>query len=212
MSTLYQDRHKTRERSDIASASPSPSPIFREEPCTAWTCKPLEPHTSTVRSDLHSSTMIHHDSILKGKYPAKAHCAKVAAYLKDTVKDDSPARIYLQGQKTRMIEDNDEPQPFRSEYLMPTAEVRADLYCSDSVVIFSISLAVICPTAISYTTFPPPLSPSLSPHSIPPPSFGLACPSLQSKLYRNMMLTMFAHHPNSTTSSHLLENPDHPHP
>ena len=156
--------------------------------------------------------MIHHDSILKGKYPAKAHCAKVAAYLKDTVKDDSPARIYLQGQKTRMIEDNDEPQPFRSEYLMPTAEVRADSYSSDSVVIFSISLAVICLTAISYTTFPPPLSPSSSPHLIPPPSFGLACPFLQRKLYRNMMLTMFAHHPNFTTSSHLLENPDHPHP
>lgn len=61
------------------------------------------------------TTMKHHDSILKGKYPAKAHCAKVAAYLKETVKDDSPARIYLQGQRTRMIEDNDEPQPFRSD-------------------------------------------------------------------------------------------------
>ena len=55
-----------------------------------------------------------HDSILKGKYPAKAHCAKVAAYLKEAVTNDSPTRIYLQGQKTRMIEDNDEPQPFRS--------------------------------------------------------------------------------------------------
>lgn len=71
-----------------------------------------------LRSSFHSTTMKHHDSILKGKYPAKAHCAKVAAYLKETVKDDGPARIYLQGQKTRMIEDNDEPQPFRSESLI----------------------------------------------------------------------------------------------
>ena len=68
------------------------------------------------------------DSILKGKYPAKAHCAKVAAYLKETGKDDRPARIYLQGQKTRMIEDNDEPQPFRSEYEFPRAQALADLY------------------------------------------------------------------------------------
>ena len=66
----------------------------------------------------YSTTMGHHDPILKGKYPAKAHCAKVAAYLKERVKDDTPARIYLQGQKTRMIEDNDETQPFRSDCLM----------------------------------------------------------------------------------------------
>ena len=50
---------------------------------------------------------------LKGKYPAKAHAAKVAAYLKS--KDPSAdGLIYLEGQKTRMIEDNDEPVPFRS--------------------------------------------------------------------------------------------------
>lgn len=54
------------------------------------------------------------DPILQGKYPAKAHCEKVATYLKDKASHDGPTRIYLQGQKTRMIEDNDEPQPFRS--------------------------------------------------------------------------------------------------
>ncbi|KAL8719206.1 MAG: hypothetical protein Q9225_003760 [Loekoesia sp. 1 TL-2023] len=53
------------------------------------------------------------DSILKGKYPAKAHCAKVASYLKTkhSILDDSV--IYLEGQKTHLLEDNDEPQPFR---------------------------------------------------------------------------------------------------
>lgn len=90
-----------------------------------------------------------HDSILKGKYPAKAHCAKVAAYLKKTVEDDGPARIYLEGQKTRMIEDNDEPQPFRFKYPMARAQTPADLCLSDSVVRFSTSLAVTCLTAIS---------------------------------------------------------------
>ncbi|MCJ1286982.1 hypothetical protein MMC26_006329 [Xylographa opegraphella] len=46
------------------------------------------------------------------RYPAKAHAAKVASYLKSK----SPSAvgiIYLEGQKTHMIEDNDEPVPFR---------------------------------------------------------------------------------------------------
>ena len=153
-----------------------------------------------------------HGPVLKGKYPAKAHCAKVAAYLKQTVKDDSLARIYLQGQKTRMIEDNDEPQPFRSARSMARARVRTDLYQSDSAVTFSTSLAATYPIAILCTTSLLPLSPSSFPHSIPPRSFGLACPFLQTKLYKSTMSTMFALRPNSTTTSHRLGNPDHPHP
>ena len=120
------------------------------------------------RFSSYSTTMNQQDSVLNGKYPAKAHCTKVAAYLKETVKDDRPARIYLQGQKTRMIEDNDEPQPFRFEYVIARAQVLADLYHSDNVVIFSTSLAAICLTAIFFTTFLRPHSPSSSPHSIRP--------------------------------------------
>lgn len=153
-----------------------------------------------------------YESILEGKYPAKAHCAKLTAYLKETVKDDSPARIYLQGQKTRMKEDNDETQPFRSEYLMVRTQVPADLSRLDSVVTFSGSLAAICPIAISSTTSPPPLSPSSSPHSIPHPSYGLAYPFLPMKPCRNTMSTMFAPPPSSTSTSHPLENPGRPHP
>lgn len=52
------------------------------------------------------------DNILAGKYPAKAHAAEVAAYLKSK-HPDADGVIYLEGQKTRLIEDNDEPQPFR---------------------------------------------------------------------------------------------------
>lgn len=86
----------------------------------------LNAYSTLSSPSFHSTTMNQHDSVLKGKYPARSHCAKVAAYLKDKVKDDSPARIYLQGQKTRMIEDNDEPQPFRSRYLMERAQIPAD--------------------------------------------------------------------------------------
>lgn len=53
------------------------------------------------------------DSILRGKYPAKAHAAKVASYLQSLHPTCAAATIYLQGQKTRLLEDNDEPQPFR---------------------------------------------------------------------------------------------------
>lgn len=55
--------------------------------------------------------------ILKGKYPAKAHAAKVASYLQSINPASASATIYLEGQKTRLLEDNDEAQPFRSEYV-----------------------------------------------------------------------------------------------
>lgn len=54
------------------------------------------------------------DPILKGKYPAKEHCAKVASYLKSKHDISESSVIYLEGQKTKLLEDNDEPQPFRS--------------------------------------------------------------------------------------------------
>ena len=74
-------------------------------------------------------------NILEGKYPAKAHCAKVAAYLKEKTGSDGPSRIYLQGQKTRMIEDNDEPQPFRFISLSPDDRSESLLTsCPDSAV------------------------------------------------------------------------------
>ncbi|KAL8704635.1 MAG: hypothetical protein Q9201_002221 [Fulgogasparrea decipioides] len=53
------------------------------------------------------------EQILKGKYPAKAHCAKVANYLQSNHNISSNSVIYLEGQITRLLEDNDEPQPFR---------------------------------------------------------------------------------------------------
>ncbi|TAQ87731.1 hypothetical protein B7494_g3965 [Chlorociboria aeruginascens] len=52
------------------------------------------------------------ESILKGKYPAKAHARQVVEYIKKT-KSNPSGIIYLEGQKTRMIEDNDETVPFR---------------------------------------------------------------------------------------------------
>jgi hypothetical protein len=60
----------------------------------------------------HYHAMASTDSILKGKYPAKDHARRVASYLQ---KAGHPKEgiIYLESQKTRLIEDNDEPVPFR---------------------------------------------------------------------------------------------------
>ncbi|KAL8672081.1 MAG: hypothetical protein Q9168_003441 [Polycauliona sp. 1 TL-2023] len=58
--------------------------------------------------------MAQQHSIPEGKYPAKAHCAKVTSYLQTkSANATDNAVIYLEGQKTVLIEDNDEPRPFR---------------------------------------------------------------------------------------------------
>lgn len=52
------------------------------------------------------------DSILAGKYPAKAHARRVTEYLR-AQGHDAPSVIYLEAQKTRLLEDSDEAMPFR---------------------------------------------------------------------------------------------------
>jgi hypothetical protein len=54
------------------------------------------------------------DTILAGKYPAKAHARRVAESLQSH-RNGCPGIVYLEAQKTRLIEDNDEPVPFRYE-------------------------------------------------------------------------------------------------
>jgi Xaa-Pro dipeptidase len=56
--------------------------------------------------------MVALEPILKSKYPAKAHARRVAEYLKEQA-HVGDAIIYLEAQKTKLIEDNDEPVPFR---------------------------------------------------------------------------------------------------
>jgi len=56
--------------------------------------------------------MADYDTILKAKYPAKAHAKKVVEYLKSN-NAGLEGVLYLEGQKTRMIEDNDGEAHFR---------------------------------------------------------------------------------------------------
>ena len=60
------------------------------------------------------------DAILAGKYPAKSHAERVAAYIK-LKQPNVDGVVYLEGQKTRMIEDCDEAQPFRYLHTAPAS-------------------------------------------------------------------------------------------
>ncbi|KAL4869962.1 putative Xaa-Pro aminopeptidase pepP [Aspergillus spectabilis] len=87
------------------------------------------------------------DAILATKYPAKAHARRVAEGLKAL--GHGGGAIYLEAQKTRLIEDNDEPVPFRQR--------RPFFYLSgcllpDSSLIYNID-------ADQLTLFIPPISP-----------------------------------------------------
>lgn len=52
------------------------------------------------------------DTILKAKFPAKAHCRRVAKYLIDQGLSGDGV-IYLEAQKTHMVEDDDQAMHFR---------------------------------------------------------------------------------------------------
>jgi Xaa-Pro dipeptidase len=52
------------------------------------------------------------ETALNGKYPAKAHAKRVVEYIREK-KPNASGVLYLEGQKSRMIEDNDETVPFR---------------------------------------------------------------------------------------------------
>lgn len=61
------------------------------------------------------------DTILASKYPAKAHARRVAQSIK--ARHGGAGAIYLEAQKTRLIEDNDEAQPFRCACLAAHANI-----------------------------------------------------------------------------------------
>ncbi|EFX00436.1 prolidase [Grosmannia clavigera kw1407] len=59
--------------------------------------------------------MTDYDEVLRGKYPAKAHAQRVADYIRAKVPAARAKHgvIYLESKATRLLEDNDEPEPFR---------------------------------------------------------------------------------------------------
>lgn len=74
--------------------------------------------------------------ILATKYPAKAHARRVAESLQ--TRHGEVGVIYLEAQKTRLIEDNDEPMPFRYESKLPCLRCSYLIHFKDNVALSSI--------------------------------------------------------------------------
>jgi len=53
-----------------------------------------------------------YETILKGKYPAKRHAQRVTEYIRSKI-PDATGILYLESRATKLLEDNDEPEPFR---------------------------------------------------------------------------------------------------
>lgn len=51
-------------------------------------------------------------TVLKGKYPAKAHAKRVVEYIHKKI-PDATGILYLEGRVDNLLEDSDEPVPFR---------------------------------------------------------------------------------------------------
>ncbi|KAJ4289997.1 hypothetical protein N0V88_006798 [Collariella sp. IMI 366227] len=89
-----------------------------------------------------------YDTILQGKYPAKHHAKRVVEYIRSKVPNASGA-IYLESRATKLLEDNDEPEPFRQRrffYYLTGCEL------ADSYVVHDMDLA-------KTTLFIPPVDP-----------------------------------------------------
>lgn len=52
------------------------------------------------------------EAVLKGKYPGKSHARRVVDLIRK--KDPNASGVlYLEGRHTKLLEDNDSPEPFR---------------------------------------------------------------------------------------------------
>lgn len=54
------------------------------------------------------------EAVLKSKYPAKAHAKRVVELIRQK-EVDATGVLYLESRQTKLIEDNDSPEPFRYE-------------------------------------------------------------------------------------------------
>jgi len=63
-------------------------------------------------STIHTRAIMDYDKVLKRKYPAKDHAKRVVEYIRSKV-PSATGVLYLESRMTKLLEDNDEPEPFR---------------------------------------------------------------------------------------------------
>ncbi|KAI1434370.1 peptidase M24, structural domain-containing protein [Xylaria sp. CBS 124048] len=98
-----------------ASASASASALSTP-PSSKFTVPAPRSMTTTTSTIPQQSTItmadIDVETVLKGKYPAKAHAKRVVEYMRSKV-PDATGVIFLEGRGFHLLEDSDEPVPFR---------------------------------------------------------------------------------------------------
>ncbi|KAI0444981.1 peptidase M24, structural domain-containing protein [Xylaria telfairii] len=102
--------------------SPSPSP-FTSTPrrITTTTATPAQREPAATMADIDVET------VLKGKYPAKAHAKRVVEYIRSKI-PDATGVLFLEGRTDQLLEDCDEPVHFRQRrpFMYLTGADRAD--------------------------------------------------------------------------------------
>lgn len=58
------------------------------------------------------------EAVLKGKYPANAHARRVVDLIRSKIPDANGV-LYLEARHTKMLEDNDSPEHFRYDHILP---------------------------------------------------------------------------------------------
>ncbi|KAI3338810.1 peptidase M24, structural domain-containing protein [Ustulina deusta] len=83
-------------------------------PPSAFTSTPRRITTATApqRTAVAIMADIDVEAVLKGKYPAKAHAKRVVEYIRSKV-PDATGVLFLEGRSDHLLEDSDEPVPFR---------------------------------------------------------------------------------------------------
>ncbi|KAI0411044.1 peptidase M24, structural domain-containing protein [Xylaria grammica] len=93
--------------STLGSAIATPPLLFVSTPRQITTAA-----TTPQRAALATMAEIDVETVLKGKYPAKAHAKRVVEYIRSKV-PDATGVLFLEGRSDHLLEDSDEPVPFR---------------------------------------------------------------------------------------------------
>ncbi|KAI0006871.1 peptidase M24, structural domain-containing protein [Xylariaceae sp. FL0662B] len=101
----------------LKSSSSTRPPVARKLYTKATPHSPIStvPHRTTRPfATIRRITMADIDfaAVLKGKYPAKAHAKRVVEYIHNNI-PDATGILYLEGRVDKLLEDSDEPVPFR---------------------------------------------------------------------------------------------------
>ncbi|KAI0971219.1 peptidase M24, structural domain-containing protein [Xylaria arbuscula] len=104
-----------------ASTPATPPSLLISTPRRTTTATAPQPTSSTTRyfrgsrlgTKLFSSMAdMDVETVLKGKYPAKAHAKRVVEYIRSKI-PDATGVLFLEGRTDHLLEDSDEPVPFR---------------------------------------------------------------------------------------------------